>query len=200
MIYLFLFLLVFVTIIFLGVKDPGVRITKYFTLMFVMLFSMHLWHIDFKSLYSAFFIGLFLVDEWLSLIPKIDKWNKMKRVSVADIELVEFSAINEIPKDYIFEMAANIHGNVVEKTPNFMKIVFWIKGALVTTKYIKDFESDFKVLSGNFIVSTYDIYENETKHHLNKGDRFQINAYVPHSFEAFDDKVKIETIAKKHEQ
>lgn len=194
---LLLTLLTIFTLIFTAAKDPHIRRSKFFTLLVVALFCLYLYYIEAKSPQMIFIVSLFILDEWLSIFPKIDKWNKMKLLPNLTYELVEFDVIHHTSLNASFQMTNDVTGNLLEKTESSLVFLFKSAKKTKTPFYVKDFASDFKVLKGTLVIYTKDIYGNITQNTYKKGERAFVSSYVQHSLESVTNITHIQFIASK---
>jgi len=185
------------TVLYIAINDRGVRITKYFMLLCLALLCLHLYNIKFEFYSAAFVLVLFLIDEWISLIPKIDKFNRMKLMGKQGYSLAEYSTIAAIELGYEFDYT---NKTKAIKTGDFKKYCtfnFTTKGKDKTKYYVKDFDSIFKISKGAIKINLVDLYGIKTIKEYGTGETAYVGAYAIHSLESITDEVIIDFIATK---
>jgi hypothetical protein len=197
MIYILVFCAVMATVLYIAIKDRGVRVTKYFMFLILALFCLHLYNIRFEFNFAAFFVCLFLADEWISLIPKIEKFNRMKLMGKQGYSLAEYSTLLSIAVGYEFNFTEGTVGVKTAQEKDICKFTFTSVCKGNTKTYVKDFDSIFKVVKGEMQITTIDTYGQTSMAKYIAGETIHIGAYTIHSMQSITEELIVDFIATK---
>ena len=198
MVYLTLVILIFITAIFTAIKDRSVRVSKWCLIMVLGLFCIYLWHIKWSYYFAAFFAALFLIDEWLSLIPKIEKYNRARLMGKSQYRLVQYKTLCGIIIGEHFNFANNTDAFKTHQTEIDCTFTFQSDEFDKTGFFLKDFCSTFKVLKGVLKITIKDEYDAVISSEIfNTGETAIVKSYAIHSIETLTKKTLIRFIATR---
>lgn len=186
MINLILFLLTFGTLLYVSLKDKSMRASKYVFLIILCLISLHHWYLKLNHNYLNLVIFLYILDELISFIPKLNALNMVRKINSIDYKFVSYQTLSMIELNVEFNFSETAKGTKISQFDNFCQFHFDTAIAGKTEFYSKDFYSNIKILQGSFDLIICDHYGNLTKKLCQTGETFLINPYIVHAFDYHD--------------
>lgn len=188
-------LLTLATIIYISAKDKNIRASKYLSFMFLLVVLLHQINIKSNNIIVVFLAILFVVDEWLSYLPKFDKFNKMRRLALGESKIVEFETIKKIPLNKGFKHTENTTGIKTKQGIGFCTFTFIStkKGDKQEDYYIRDFTTLNTVAEGEILLKIKSVYGTIRTVKYLTGETFEVCAFECTNIESLSSKVVIES-------
>lgn len=189
-------LLTLATILFITANDKNIRASKYVTFMFLLVVLLHQVNIKSNNIIVVLLAFLFIFDEILSYIPKLDKLNRMRKIMYGEAKLVEFSAVKKIPLNTQFNHAEHTKAIKIAQGEDYCMFVFtsYEKGDKQGF-FCRDFFSIHRIIEGDILLHTKTIYGNITTTKYLTGETISLSPYQCTAFESLTEKVIIESKA-----
>lgn len=192
--YLFLPILVLFTMYYAMFKDSNVRTTKFIIMLVMLAYSgVAIFQRDPSLLDIAFIIGVFCLDEFLSLSPKIKKKNILNRLGNMTTKDVFYYKLKALEIGESFTIIPDVIAVKISDIGKKCRFSVEMDENMDTDFHTNDFDQNIRVIRGDLTMVFRNSYNSKKTVIYREGSVVKLNAFTEYKFQS-DQKVELQLL------